>query len=47
MTCEMCKVEVDKDLVDLVPNFMANRKKELVALRAAFANADLAQLPGS
>ena len=35
---------VAKDLAELVPVFMSNRKKELGTLRAAFAVLDYAQL---
>jgi HPt (histidine-containing phosphotransfer) domain-containing protein len=38
------KVKVAKDLEDLIPTFLANRKKELDALRAALAAADFEQL---
>ena len=38
------KVIVAKDLEDLIPVFMSNRKKELDALRVAFAAADFEQL---
>jgi HPt (histidine-containing phosphotransfer) domain-containing protein len=38
------KVKVDKDLEDLIPTFMSNRRKELDALRAALAAADFEQL---
>ena len=38
------KVKVAKDLEDLIPMFMSNRKKELDALRAALAAADFEQL---
>jgi len=37
-------VTVPKDLEDLIPVFMSNRKKELDALRVAFAAADFEQL---
>jgi HPt (histidine-containing phosphotransfer) domain-containing protein len=37
-------VTVAKDLEDLVPTFLANRAKELQALRAALAGGDMAQL---
>jgi len=37
-------VTVAKDLEDLVPTFLANRAKELQALRAALAGRDMAQL---
>jgi HPt (histidine-containing phosphotransfer) domain-containing protein len=38
------KVKVDKDLEDLIPTFMSNRRKELDALRVALAAADFEQL---
>jgi HPt (histidine-containing phosphotransfer) domain-containing protein len=38
------KVKVAKDLEDLIPVFLNNRKKELDALRAALASADFEQL---
>lgn len=38
------KVKVAKDIEDLIPVFMSNRKKELDALRAALAAADFEQL---
>ena len=38
------KVKVAKDLEDLIPVFMGNRKKELEALRAAVAAGDFEQL---
>ncbi|MCX7962467.1 MAG: Hpt domain-containing protein [Burkholderiales bacterium] len=37
-------VTVAKDLEDLIPTFLANRAKELQALRAALAGGDMAQL---
>ena len=37
-------VTVPKDLEDLIPVFMSNRKKELDALRVALAAADFEQL---
>ena len=37
-------VTVAKDLEDLIPVFMSNRKKELDALRVALATADFEQL---
>jgi HPt (histidine-containing phosphotransfer) domain-containing protein len=37
-------VKVAKDLEDLIPVFMGNRKKELETLRAALAAADFEQL---
>jgi HPt (histidine-containing phosphotransfer) domain-containing protein len=38
------KVKVDKDLEDLIPTYMSNRRKELDALRAALAAVDFEQL---
>ena len=38
------KVTVAKDLEDLIPTFMKNRKKELDTLRVALAAADFEQL---
>lgn len=40
----MYEVAVAKDLADLIPDFMANRQKDAEALRAALAEADVAQL---
>lgn len=37
-------VTVAKDLEDLVPTFLANRAKELEALRAALAGRDMGQM---
>jgi HPt (histidine-containing phosphotransfer) domain-containing protein len=44
MSEQVYKVKVAKDLADLIPMFMSNRKKELDALRAALAAADFDQL---
>jgi HPt (histidine-containing phosphotransfer) domain-containing protein len=44
MTDSAYTVVVAKDLADLVPVFMNNRKKELETLRAALAASDFAQL---
>lgn len=44
MTDSTYTVVVAKDLADLVPVFMSNRKKELETLRAALAALDFAQL---
>ena len=41
---EIYKVKVAKDLEDLIPVFLSNRKKELDALRAALAASDFEQL---
>jgi len=41
---ELCKVKVAKDLQDLIPTFMSNRKKEHDALKVALAAADFEQL---
>ena|SRR2546421_5224582 len=38
------KVKIAKDLEDLIPVYLANRKKELDALRAALAAADFEKL---
>lgn len=34
-------VEVDADLADLVPNFLANRKKDLLQISAALEKSDV------
>ena len=44
MTKDSYTVTVPKDLADLIPTFMSNRKKELQTLRAALAALDLEQL---
>lgn len=44
MTDSAYTVVVAKDIADLVPVFMSNRKKELEALRAALAASDFSQL---
>jgi HPt (histidine-containing phosphotransfer) domain-containing protein len=44
MTGPAYKVKVDKDLEDLIPTYMSNRRKELEALRAALAAADFERL---
>ena len=44
MTDADCKVTVARDLEDLIPVFMSNRKKELDTLRVALASADFEQL---
>lgn len=44
MSEDAYKVKVAKDLEDLIPVFMTNRKKELEALRVALASADFEQL---
>jgi HPt (histidine-containing phosphotransfer) domain-containing protein len=41
---DIYKVKVAKDLEDLIPVFLSNRKKELDALRAALAASDFEQL---
>jgi HPt (histidine-containing phosphotransfer) domain-containing protein len=41
---DIYKVTVAKDIADLIPVFMANRKKELDNLRAALAAADFEQI---
>jgi len=38
------KVKVAKDLEDLIPTFMSNRRKELETLRVAIAASDFEQL---
>jgi HPt (histidine-containing phosphotransfer) domain-containing protein len=44
MTDSAYKVKVAKDLEDLIPTFLGNRRKELDALRSALAAADFEQL---
>ena len=44
MNDEAYKVKVAKDLEDLIPGFMRNRKKELETLKVALAAADFEQL---
>src|SRR2546421_11775329 len=44
MDASSCKVTVARDLEDLIPVFMSNRKKELDTLRVALASADFEQL---
>ena len=44
MSADDYKVKVGKDIADLIPVFMKNRKKELDALRVALAAADFEQL---
>jgi HPt (histidine-containing phosphotransfer) domain-containing protein len=44
MTDNTYKVKVAKDIEDLIPTFMSNRRKELEALRVALAAADFEQL---
>jgi HPt (histidine-containing phosphotransfer) domain-containing protein len=44
MTSTAVRVTVAKDLEDLIPTFMSNRRKELEALRAALASADFEQV---
>jgi HPt (histidine-containing phosphotransfer) domain-containing protein len=44
MTSDDYKVTVAKDLEDLIPTFMNNRRKELDALRVAVAASDFEQL---
>ena len=41
---QLCNVKVAKDLEDLIPTFMSNRKKEHDALKVALAAADFEQL---
>ena len=38
------KAKIAKDIADLIPVYLANRKKELEALRAALAAADFEKL---
>ncbi len=44
MSEDAYKVKVAKDLEDLIPTFLGNRRKELDALRVALAAADFEQL---
>lgn len=44
MTDNDYNVKVAKDLQDLIPTFLSNRRKEVEALRAALAAADFDQL---
>ena len=44
MTQSGYTVTVAKDLEDLIPSFMSNRRKELEALRAALAGSDFDEL---
>jgi HPt (histidine-containing phosphotransfer) domain-containing protein len=44
MTQNAYTVTVAKDLADLIPSFMNNRRKELEALRAALSAADFDEL---
>jgi HPt (histidine-containing phosphotransfer) domain-containing protein len=44
MSEDAYKVKVAKDLEDLIPVFLSNRKKELDTLRGALAAADFEQL---
>lgn len=44
MTNDSYIVTVPKDLADLIPTFMSNRKKELQTLRSALKALDLEQL---
>jgi HPt (histidine-containing phosphotransfer) domain-containing protein len=44
MSEDVYKVKVDKDIEDLIPVFLGNRKKEIDALRVALAAADFDQL---
>jgi len=41
---DVYKVKIAKDIADLIPVYLANRKKELEALRAALAAADFEKL---
>src|SRR5207244_8241362 len=44
MTDDSYRVVVAKDLEDLIPTFMSNRRKEVDSLRVALAAADFEQL---
>ena len=44
MSAEVCEVKVRKDLEDLVPTFLDNRRKELAKLPAALDVSDYEQL---
>ena len=44
MTREAHTVTVSKDLEDLIPTYLANRRKELDVLRQALAGADFEQI---
>ena len=44
LMADVYKVTVAKDLEDLIPTYLGNRKKELETLRAALAAADFEQL---
>src|SRR5207244_6100639 len=44
MTDDSYRVVVAKDLEDLIPVFMGNRRKEVETLRVALASADFEQL---
>lgn len=44
MTKDDHRVTIARDLEPLIPNFMANRAKELLALKEAVAKCDFAQL---
>ncbi|MCG6951062.1 MAG: Hpt domain-containing protein [Betaproteobacteria bacterium] len=44
MTQSGYTVTVAKDLADLIPSFMSNRRKELEALRTALAQSDFDEL---
>jgi HPt (histidine-containing phosphotransfer) domain-containing protein len=44
MTDQHITVSVDKDLEDLIPNYMANRAKEVATLRDLLAHGDFEQL---
>ncbi len=44
MTGETHKVVVAKDIADLIPQFLGNRRKEIDSLRGALAAADFEQL---
>ena len=44
MVEETLTIVVDRDIEDLIPNFMRNRQREVEALLSAYAQSDLGQL---
>ena len=44
MVEETLTIVVDRDIEDLIPNFMRNRQREVEALLSAYAQSDLDQL---
>ena len=46
MTDQYIVISVEKDLEDLIPAYMSNRKKEVATLRALLATGDFEQLHG-